>query len=455
MRAAAAKRRAADRVRGRHPSARRLPVRRPPARRRPRRQVLASAAGDRSFDHRGLRDGDEVDLGGLTPARAGHTRPHRRAPVLPAARRRRAGRGVHRRVADRRRRRAHRPGRPRARPRSWPAPSTSRCSGWRTLPDATAVWPTHGAGSFCSAPPGAARTSTIGREKATNPLLAAPDEDAFVAALLGALGSYPPYFARLGELNRRGPALLDRPRRTLTAAAVPPGAPRCRLTAAPSWSTCARSPTTPPATSRARCRSRCAPSSPPGWAGSSPRHARSSSPQPRPGPRRDPLARRSRSATTDSSANSPAASPPGPAAGQPIATTDLVTPDADRAATRVLDVRQASEFADGHLPGAHLSSSVRLTAASTTGCPTRPTDGHVRARRTRRDRREPARTRRAPPTSPILDGGPEDWAAATGRSLDTGSMTAPHRPGAESALGLRANLPSSACSSRSTPSSAA
>ena len=35
------------------------------------------------------------------------------------------------------------------------------------------------------------------------------DEDAFVAALLGALGSYPPYFVRLGEINRRGPALLD------------------------------------------------------------------------------------------------------------------------------------------------------------------------------------------------------------------------------------------------------
>ena len=39
------------------------------------------------------------------------------------------------------------------------------------LPDDDAVFPTHGAGSFCSAPPGADRTSTIGREKATNPLL--------------------------------------------------------------------------------------------------------------------------------------------------------------------------------------------------------------------------------------------------------------------------------------------
>jgi hypothetical protein len=33
-----------------------------------------------------------------------------------------------------------------------------------TLPGETPVYPTHGAGSFCSAPPGAGRTTTIGRE---------------------------------------------------------------------------------------------------------------------------------------------------------------------------------------------------------------------------------------------------------------------------------------------------
>lgn len=70
------------------------------------------------------------------------------------------------------------------------------------------MWPTHGAGSFCSAPPGAARVTTIGAEKAANPLLAAPDEDAFARRLLDSLGSYPAYFAWLAEANRRGPALL-------------------------------------------------------------------------------------------------------------------------------------------------------------------------------------------------------------------------------------------------------
>lgn len=85
---------------------------------------------------------------------------------------------------------------------------------WRSLqrlamlPDDVAVWPTHGAGSFCSAPPGAARSSTIGDERAHNPLLRAGSEDAFVRALLAGLGDYPSYFRHLGALNRRGPEPL-------------------------------------------------------------------------------------------------------------------------------------------------------------------------------------------------------------------------------------------------------
>jgi hypothetical protein len=42
-------------------------------------QILGSAAGHRAFDHRGLADGDEVDLGGLTLrawATPGHTAEH-------------------------------------------------------------------------------------------------------------------------------------------------------------------------------------------------------------------------------------------------------------------------------------------------------------------------------------------------------------------------------------------
>jgi hydroxyacylglutathione hydrolase len=76
-----------------------------------------------------------------------------------------------------------------------------------TLPDDLAVYPTHGAGSFCSAPGATERTTTIGRERATNPMLAIPDENDFVEQLLAGFGSFPTYFLRLPEVNRRGPRL--------------------------------------------------------------------------------------------------------------------------------------------------------------------------------------------------------------------------------------------------------
>lgn len=79
-----------------------------------------------------------------------------------------------------------------------------------TLPDDLAVYPTHGAGSFCSAPAGSARTTTIGRERATNSLLEIEDEDEFVHELLSGLGSFPGYFRQLPEINRRGPRLYAR-----------------------------------------------------------------------------------------------------------------------------------------------------------------------------------------------------------------------------------------------------
>lgn len=76
-----------------------------------------------------------------------------------------------------------------------------------TLPDELAVYPTDGAGSFCSAPGASERTTTVGRERATNPLLRTSNEDAFVAQLLAGFGTFPTYFTRLPEVNRRGPRL--------------------------------------------------------------------------------------------------------------------------------------------------------------------------------------------------------------------------------------------------------
>ncbi|GAA2230159.1 MBL fold metallo-hydrolase [Streptomyces indiaensis] len=169
--------------------------------------ILASAAGRRAFDHQRLTDGDEVDLGGLTLralATPGHTDEHLSFLLLDgsgelgvftggslivnsAARTDLLGQERTEELA-------------RAQYRS-----LKRLT---ALPDQTAVWPTHGAGSFCSAPPGTERTTTIGAQKQANPLLTAPDEDTFVAQLVASLGTYPAYFDRLGEINRRGPAVL-------------------------------------------------------------------------------------------------------------------------------------------------------------------------------------------------------------------------------------------------------
>ncbi|MDW3178655.1 MAG: MBL fold metallo-hydrolase [Acidimicrobiia bacterium] len=77
------------------------------------------------------------------------------------------------------------------------------------LPDDLAVYPTHGAGSFCSAPGSAERTTKLGRERATNPLLSISSEDEFVDRLLDGFGTFPSHFLRLPELNRRGPTPFD------------------------------------------------------------------------------------------------------------------------------------------------------------------------------------------------------------------------------------------------------
>ena len=170
-------------------------------------RVLASAAGDRQFPHEGLREGDEVDLGGLVLralATPGHTSEHLSYLLLDGSVPLGVFTGGSLIVGAAARTDLLGPGRtePLAR-QQWH--SLQRLA---ELPDATVVWPTHGAGSFCAAPAGAARTSTIGREKLANPLLTAGSEQVFVEALLASLGAFPPYFLRLGEANRLGPRPL-------------------------------------------------------------------------------------------------------------------------------------------------------------------------------------------------------------------------------------------------------
>jgi hydroxyacylglutathione hydrolase len=73
------------------------------------------------------------------------------------------------------------------------------------LGDDVIVHPTHGAGSFCTAAAGAESTSTIGRERRSNPFLALPGPEAFITRLLASMPSYPTYFDHMRALNRRGP----------------------------------------------------------------------------------------------------------------------------------------------------------------------------------------------------------------------------------------------------------
>ena len=77
------------------------------------------------------------------------------------------------------------------------------------LPDDLPVYPTHGAGSFCSAPGAPQRTSTLGHERGTNPLFSITDEDVFVERLVAGFGTFPAYFARLPQVNRLGPTRYD------------------------------------------------------------------------------------------------------------------------------------------------------------------------------------------------------------------------------------------------------
>jgi hydroxyacylglutathione hydrolase len=77
------------------------------------------------------------------------------------------------------------------------------------LPDEVLVYPTHGAGSFCSAPVSAERSTTIGRERHWNTLLQAASEEEFMAQALRNLPDYPTYFRHMRPINQRGPRVLN------------------------------------------------------------------------------------------------------------------------------------------------------------------------------------------------------------------------------------------------------
>ncbi len=170
--------------------------------------VVAARAANLAFAHRGVEGGETLDLGGLmleAIATPGHTPEHlsyllrdggrplalfsggallpgsvARTDLIAPDQTEPLARALYRSLHDR----------------------------ILTLPDDLAVYPTHGGGSFCSTAATGERTTTIGRERAANPLLLAPDEDTFVARLEESFGTYPTYFTRLREVNRRGPVVI-------------------------------------------------------------------------------------------------------------------------------------------------------------------------------------------------------------------------------------------------------
>jgi hydroxyacylglutathione hydrolase len=382
--------------------------------------VLASRAGNREFPHHGLGDGDEVDLGGLTLralATPGHTHEHLAFAVIDGSRVLGVFTGGSLLVGSAARTDLVSPERTEELARAQYR-SLQRLA---QLDDQVAVWPTHGAGSFCSAPPGTERTSTIGTERATNTLLRAENEDAFVAQLLGSLGSFPPYFLRLGEINRRGPAPASGSSlRPLPAPAV------ARLAAEGAQLVDVR-----PVSDFAAGHVPGSVSIPLrpvfatwlGWLVEADRSiviVRNTD--------QDPAeilwqARKIGYAQIAGELGDGLAS--WTEAAMPTRSIPLVSAAdiGSLADTAVLDIRQDSEYAAGHVPGAvhlELGDLATSTPTGTAAVASRPTVvmcGHgeramgAASLLARAGHREVA----------VLDGGPQDWAEATGQPLETGA----------------------------------
>lgn len=78
-----------------------------------------------------------------------------------------------------------------------------------TLPDATQVYPAHGAGSACGKHLSAAAFSTIGEQRETNYALRPMTDEEFVDVVTEGQGVAPLYFAYAADANKRQHELLD------------------------------------------------------------------------------------------------------------------------------------------------------------------------------------------------------------------------------------------------------
>ncbi|MEW6141217.1 MAG: rhodanese-like domain-containing protein [Thermodesulfobacteriota bacterium] len=77
------------------------------------------------------------------------------------------------------------------------------------LPDSVMIFPAHGAGSLCGAHLSDEPTSTIGKERATNPYLKAKGRGEFIALVLQGLPEAPQYFQYNAAMNREGPPPVE------------------------------------------------------------------------------------------------------------------------------------------------------------------------------------------------------------------------------------------------------
>ena len=279
------------------------------------------------------------------------------------------------------------------------------------LPDTLAVYPTHGTGSFCSAPGAAERTSTLGRERATNPLLSISEEGAFVERLVAGFGTFPTYFALLPEVNRRGPTRIDtlptlvlldadevsqrvadgavvvdaRPFMSFGAGHVPGSISNTLRPVFGSWLGWLVPAGTPlvfilsPDQDRSDLVRQCL-----------------------------DVGHENLIGELDGGIDAWAAS------GRQLAATPVV--GIDRLDGTVVDVRQANEFAAGHLPGAHnIELGEVPNAPLTAGDAVTVMCGHG-------ERAMTAASLLAARdlTVRVFDGGPDTWVTATGRALEVG-----------------------------------
>ncbi len=79
----------------------------------------------------------------------------------------------------------------------------------RPLPDFLQVWPAHGAGSACGKSLGAVPSTTLGYKRRFNWAFQIREVDQFITSVLEGQVEPPRYFARMKQLNKIGPTLLD------------------------------------------------------------------------------------------------------------------------------------------------------------------------------------------------------------------------------------------------------